>query len=67
MIRGIIGNSWSYRFQWITKAMNSVLKFDELIVYTETNVFIVTWLYGVDTEEKVGSGEKYVSIKMLKG
>lgn len=47
--------------------MNSVLKFDELIVYTETNVFIVTWLYGVDTEEKVGSGEKYVSIKMLKG
>lgn len=47
--------------------MNSVLKFDELMVYTETNVFIVIWLCGVDTEEKVGSGEKHVSIKMLKG
>ena len=47
--------------------MNSVLEFDALMGHIETNVFIVIWLYGVDTEEKVGSGEKDVSIKMLKG
>lgn len=47
--------------------MNSVLEFDELMEHIETNIFIVIWLYGVDSGDKVGSGEKDVSIKMLKG